>query len=72
MDMKFWLILPFVAHSAFAEPTGCPDFAVEKPRQSAGPVLRAADFGLSSASDKNATTINRALAEAKRQKASRV
>ena len=72
MDMKFWLILPFVAHSAFAEPTGCPDFAVEKPRQSAGPVLRAADFGLSSASDKNATAINRALAEAKRQKASRV
>ena len=48
------------------EPTGCPAFTVERPRPHGGAVLSAKDFGLSEGSDKNASAINRALAEAKR------
>lgn len=54
------------------EITGCPNFTVEKPREKGGAILKATDFGLSTASDKNATAINRAIAEAKRIGASRV
>ena len=53
-------------------PTGCPEFAVERPRDRGGAVVRAADFGLSAQSDKNATAINKALAEARRTGARRV
>ena len=54
------------------EPTGCPAFTVETPRETGGPVLKAADFGLDAKGERNATAINRALAEAKRVKASRL
>ncbi|MGN0853877.1 MAG: right-handed parallel beta-helix repeat-containing protein [Kiritimatiellia bacterium] len=46
--------------------SGCPDFTVEKPRERGGDILNAASFGFSTASDKNAAAINRALAEARR------
>jgi len=62
-----------LSFTAFSLPTGCPDFVVERPRAVASPhVVRAADFGFSTASDKNAAAINRALAEAKRLGAARV
>lgn len=58
---------------ASAPITGCPDFEIEAPRPAAdAPVVRAVDYGLSESGDKNAAAINRALAAAKRLKASRV
>ncbi len=54
------------------KPTGCPDFVVESPRRNEGRVVNAADFGFSVDSDKNASAINRALAEAKKVGASRL
>ena len=62
----------FFACMAHAEPTGCPDFAVAPPRPANEIVVKAADFGFSAAGDKNASAINRALAEAKRTGAARV
>ena len=62
----------FFACMAHAEPSGCPDFAVEPPRPANEIVVKAADFGFSAAGDKNASAINRALAEAKRTGAARV
>ena len=53
-------------------PTGCPDFVVEKPRPTSGAFVRAADYGFSPSSDKNAAAINRALADAKRYAAAGV
>ncbi|MCR5751294.1 MAG: right-handed parallel beta-helix repeat-containing protein [Kiritimatiellae bacterium] len=58
--------------AAFAEPTGCPDFEVELPRATKGPVVKATDFGLSEANENNIGAITAALAEAKRIGASRV
>ncbi|MGN0832696.1 MAG: hypothetical protein ACI4RD_03480 [Kiritimatiellia bacterium] len=55
-----------MAATVLAEPSGCPAFTVEKPRGRAGAMVRATDFGLSPNSDKNATAINRAIAEARR------
>ena len=52
--------------AAFAEPTGCPDFEVELPRATKGPVVKATDFGLSEANENNIGAITAALAEAKR------
>ena len=53
-------------------PTGCPDFEVEPPRATGGPVVKAADFGFSTAREDNALALNRALAECRRVKASRL
>lgn len=53
-------------------PTGCPGFVVEKPRETGGGTVRATDFGLDAKGVRNATAVNRALAEAKRIGASRV
>ena len=53
-------------------PTGCPAFGVDLPRNHAGPVLKAADFGLSVTNTDNAAAINAALAECRRVKASRL
>jgi len=53
-------------------PTGAGDFEIEGPRSHGGPVLKAADFGFSVANDHNLSAIQRALAEAKRLKASRL
>ena len=64
--------LAAVSFTAFAEPTGCPDFEVEAPRASGGPVLNAADFGVSEAFTRNAEAANRLFAEARRVQASRV
>ena len=64
--------LASVAAVAMAEPTGCPEFTVERPRPTGGAVVLAVDFGLDAKGDKNAAAINRALAEAMRVKASRV
>ena len=65
-----WLC--FAALAACALPTGCPDFMVERPRAKDAVAVKAADFGFSTASDKNATAINRALAEARKVGATRV
>ena len=53
-------------------PTGCPEFEVELPRRTDGPVVKAVDFGLSEVRTDNAAVINRALAEAKRIGATRL
>ncbi|MBR0057620.1 MAG: hypothetical protein IJP66_09850, partial [Kiritimatiellae bacterium] len=53
-------------------PTGCPDFTVELPHGRGGAVVRAADFGFSRESDRNAAAVNAALAEAKRIGAARL
>lgn len=53
-------------------PTGAGEFEIEGPRVHGGPVLKAADFGFSITNDHNAAAIQRALAEAKRLKASRL
>ena len=41
--------------------TGCPDFAIDLPRDTGGPVVRAADFGFSESDDNNAAALTRAL-----------
>ena len=46
--------------------TGCPDFTVEMPRPERALTVRAGDFGLDCASERNAQAIRRALLEAKR------
>ena len=53
-------------------PTGCPEFTVERPRRTDGPVVKAVDFGLSEGRTDNGEAINRAIAEAKRVGASRL
>ncbi len=55
-----------------SEPTGCAEFKVELPRKSHGAVLYAADYGFSVSNEDNAAAINRALAECKARKASRL
>ena len=55
-----------------ADPVGCPDIIVEAPRAVGGPVVKAADFGFSEKSDKNAAAVARALDECRRVKASRL
>ena len=62
----------FLACASSAEPTGAGDFTIDEPRATDGPVVRAADFGFSPASDKNAAAIARALDECRRVKASRL
>ena len=53
-------------------PAGCPEFTVERPRRTDGPVVKATDFGLSESREDNGAAINRALAECRRVKASRL
>ena len=43
------VVLAWTVGMLRAEPTGCPDFEVEAPRVTDGPVVRAADFGVSEA-----------------------
>ena len=62
----------FAAGALRAEPTGCVDFEVEAPRAHGGAVVRAADFGVSEANEHNAEAANRAFAEARRVRASKV
>ena len=62
----------FLVCASSAEPTGAGDFTIDAPRTTGGPVVRAADFGFSPESDKNAAAIMRALAECRRVKASRL
>ena len=52
--------------------SGCPDFTVERPRATGGPVVKASDFGFSTENDKNATAINRALAHCRKVNACRL
>ena len=61
---------PFPEEDAL--PTGCPDFVIDAPRSSSGPVVRAADFGVAEANERNAEAANRAFAEACRVGAGRV
>ncbi len=58
--------------TAGAMPTGCFDFEVETPRANKGPVIYAAAFGVNETNEQNAVAANRAFAEARRVKASRV
>ena len=70
--------LPPVPNGAFTWtvkeelPTGCADFTVEAPRANPGAVIQAADFGVSEANEHNAEAANKAFAEARRVKASKV
>ena len=54
------------------EPTGCAKFTVAQPEKREGPVVKAADFGFSTANSDNAAAINRALEECRRVKAERL
>lgn len=60
-----------MADAAF-EPTGCGDFKVLQPQKHGDVVVKAADFGLSTANPDNAPAINRALEECRRVKADRL
>lgn len=69
------LLVASLAASALvcaAEPTGCPEVVVEVPRANPGVVVKAADYGFSTASDKNAAAIARALDACRKLKANRL
>ena len=84
MRMMLIIVLAMAAIAARAENTtnpegcrsgaitGCPDFTVEKPRGGNGLCVKAANFGFCAESEKNATAINRAMAEARRIGAGKV
>ena len=79
MNLKAKIVEARTALSAFARspvpstlPTGCRPFEVEGPRDDGGAIVRAADFGLSEASDSNHDAINAALAHARRIGAARI
>lgn len=57
---------------AAAEPTGCPAFDVDSPRETGGPVVKAAAFGFSATNVDNAAAITRALEHCRRVKAARL
>ena len=73
--MRRWLpalllALPGMAMAAL--PTGCPPFEVDLPRETGGPVVRAADFGFSEQDDNNAAALTRALAHCRKVGASKL
>ena len=67
-----WLAALAIAGNVVAGPSGAGEFTIDAPRATGGPVVRAADFGFSPTSDKNAAAIARALDECRRVKASRL
>ena len=52
--------------------TGCPEFSIDRPRPHGGGVVKATDFGFSSAHSNNAACVTRAIAYAKEIGADRV
>ena len=48
------------ATAAWADPVGCPDFAVDLPRAKKGALVLAKDFGFSTATSNNAAAITAA------------
>lgn len=76
-NVKIGLALAAVTVAGFVrmaagEPTGCPDFTVEQPRDTKGPVLRAADFGVSTTNADNAAALNRAFEACRKAGASKL
>lgn len=69
--IAFFIQATLLCNPAAVEATGCPEFSVELPRTGVDAV-RASDFGFSVTNDRNASAINRALAEAKRMRGARV
>ena len=57
---------------AWAAITGCPDFDIDLPRDTGGPVVRAADFGFSEGDDNNAAALTRAFEHCKKVGASKL
>lgn len=55
-----------------ADPTGCPEFSVDLPRTLSGPVIRATDYGFSTASSNNAAALTAAFQAARALGAHRV
>ena len=51
-------------------PKGAEEFEVERPRETGGPVVKAADFGFSGDNDRNFAAINKAIAYCRKNKAS--
>ena len=51
-------------------PKGAEEFDVERPRETGGPVVKAADFGFSTDNDHNFAAINKAIAYCRENKAS--
>lgn len=72
MKASCLLVLAGLVFEGTAFGLGCSEFEVEQPRAHHGPVLNAADFGVSVTNVDNAAALNRALAEARRVKASRL
>jgi hypothetical protein len=58
--------------AALAAVSGCPDFEVEPPRATGGPVVRAADFGFSTTDDNNAAALTRAFEHCRKVGASKL
>ena len=57
---------------SWAAITGCPDFDIDLPRDTGGPVVRAADFGFSEGDDNNAAALTRAFEHCKKVGASKL
>ncbi|MGI5923636.1 MAG: right-handed parallel beta-helix repeat-containing protein [Lentisphaeria bacterium] len=65
-------VLPYVGStvSGVGDPTGAKEFVVERPRQTGGAVVNAADFGVSIDSADNTAALNQAIAHCRDSKAS--
>ena len=67
-----FLLVALAALCASGSVTGCPDFDIDLPRETGGPVVRAADFGFSETDDNNAAALTLALAHCRRVGASKL
>ena len=61
-----------VVSCAWAAITGCPNFNIDLPRDTGGPVVRGADFGFSEKDDNNAVALTRAFAHCRKVGASKL
>ena len=59
--IRSFLLAAMAVWRANGAVTGCPDFDVDLPRETGGPVVRAADFGFSECDDGNAAALTRAF-----------
>lgn len=65
LTLRIAVAVALVGLGVVAEPTGCPDFAIDLPRPKPGPVVRAVDYGLSPTNRFNGAAIQRTLEAAK-------
>ena len=70
--IRIFLMVAAVALRANGAVTGCPDFGIDQPRETGGPVVRATDFGFSEVDDNNAAALTRAFRHCREVGASRL